>query len=515
VKFHLFIVVGVCFVFLPFAWASLDLLGSPFRPELLEHRHLGSILVATIVTSCIGALTAVFLGGFVSVAHSHYRLPLFAVWGTLMLAPLICPATVWAMAQQACFGEGGLVAQIVGEGWNDLYRTITPGKYILTALVFAQITMPLCMLIILRGCRRLQAGGWIAATHYLTRKKMCFWLIRGLRYELITSFMLAFSLNLGNFAVPHALQCRLISIEIYSQAINYLDREGAIAASVLLLAVAMFPALLLALIIRKTKTHMQPSETLNSNQKTRGRTLMLVTCIGYVLVFWLLPVIALFVQCGSVATLWRAIQTSWPEAANSLIIASICAVSAGLLPWVAASVALKKAGTLWEFINLWAIGVSPLVIALVCARLGSYFGSRIGSVAIANAILCYALLIRVWPYAFRIMSIGRQEYHMEWREAARMAGLSRVRQAMNIELPHYVPYVGTAMVIAFSFSIGEIEISQMLCAPGYGTLALRLMTFLHFAPAEEVAGIALFQMGIAMSPILILFSFWKKSFNIL
>jgi|GEM_PF-1671184 ABC-type Fe3+ transport system permease subunit len=514
-KLHPLIVVGVFFLFLPFAWASVDLLEIRIRPDLLEHRHLVTILTSSIVISCIGAFFAVVLGFFVSVAHSHYRLPFFAVWGTLMLVPLICPVTMWSMAQNACFGEGGLINQFIGESWNDLYTKFTPGKYILAVLIFAQITMPLCMLIILRGCRRLQAGGWIAAKHYLTRTKMCLWVIKGLKHEIITSFLLAFSLNLGNFAVPHALQCRLISVEIYSQAINYLDREGAIAASVIILAVAMLPAFLLALIFRRTQSLLQPSETLYSDQKNWRRGLMATICMGYLIIFLFFPVAALFVQCGSISTLLQAIRVSLPEASNSLIIASICAVLAGLLPWAAALVSPKKVGTAWEFFNLWAIGVSPLVIAIVCSRIGSLFGSRIGSITIANAILCYALLLRVWPYAFRILSTGKQEYHLDWQEAARMARIPRLRQVTKIDLPHYLPYVVLTMVIAFSLSIGEIEISQMLCAPGCGTLALRLMTFLHFAPANEVAGLALFQMAVAMTPVFVLFAFWKKTFNIL
>jgi len=96
-----------------------------------------------------------------------------------------------------------------------------------------------------------------------------------------------------------------------------------------------------------------------------------------------------------------------------------------------------------------------------------------------------------------------------------MARIPRLRQVTKIDLPHYLPYVVLTMVIAFSLSIGEIEISQMLCAPGCGTLALRLMTFLHFAPANEVAGLALFQMAVAMTPVFVLFAFWKKTFNIL
>lgn len=510
---HRLICIGVIFLFLPFAYATVDLLGLQVRFDLLEHRHLVKILSISIFTSGIAAIFAVSLGTFISIAHTNYRLPLLAFWGTFMLFPLICPMTVWTMAQNAFFGEGGFINDFVGDHWNYLYVKLMPGKYILTSLVFTQITMPLCMLIVLRGCRKLEGGGWIAAKHYLTRKQMCWWIIKGLRHEIITSFLLAFSLNLGNFAVPHALQCRLISIEIYSQAINYLDREGAIVASVSILAVAILPAILLALLFRKSQAVTQLTNRQYSGQKKIWGSLMAIVCIGYVVLFWLFPFISLIIQCGDISKFLHTIGESLPEARNSLLVAFICVMLAVLLPSAAALVNPKQFRISWEVINIWAIGVSPLVIALVCSRIGSFFGSRINSIAIANGVLCYALLIRIWPYAFRIFSSGRQGYQSDWEEASRMARMPKIKRIIKIDLPHYNSYIILIMVIAFSLSIGEIEISQMLCAPGYGTLALRLMTLLHFAPADEVAALALFQMGISMTPVFALFVVWKKFFN--
>ncbi|MDG2206967.1 MAG: hypothetical protein P8K78_03590, partial [Pirellulales bacterium] len=288
-----------------------------------------------------------------------------------------------------------------------------------------------------------------------------------------------------------------------------------ILGSLAVLVIAMFPAAFLALNFQRKEKVLQPSEVIIFHRKSWLRLFIILSCFGYLVIFSVVPLLALIIQCGDVKVFIQAVRVSIPEAFNSLVIASGCALLAGLLPWAAVCGGPRRHSTIWEFINLWAIGVSPLVIALVCSRIGSMFGSRISSITIANAILCYALLLRVWPYAFRTISSGHEQYHADWKATAQMARVPKIQQITKIGLPHYLPYVGLSMVLAFSLSIGEIEISQMLCAPGYGTLALRLMTFLHFAPANEVAGLALFQMLIALTPIFVGFACYKKLFKFL
>ena len=61
----------------------------------------------------------------------------------------------------------------------------------------------------------------------------------------------------------------------------------------------------------------------------------------------------------------------------------------------------------------------------------------------------------------------------------------------------------TGAILAYVLAVGEVEISQLLCAPGQGTLALRLFTFLHFGPSHVAAGLALLQLLIAVVPVLL------------
>ncbi len=104
-------------------------------------------------------------------------------------------------------------------------------------------------------------------------------------------------------------------------------------------------------------------------------------------------------------------------------------------------------------------------------------------------------------FAQGVMRASRQA----GREAAQLAGLSSWQQTRSIVGPLMAPHVAAAAVVTFALSMADVEISQLLCAPGYGTLALRVLTFLHFGPAYVTASLALLQLILAVVPALVYF----------
>src|SRR6185437_8905679 len=137
--------------------------------------------------------------------------------------PFVAPGAAWALGQTYCYGPGGLVERWCGDGWRPWLAALNRGGYAATVLVLAEILAPLAMLLVGRGMARLTAGGFDAARLSLTRVRLARWLVGALRPELTAAFLLCFALALGNFAVPHVLQCRLYTIEIFFRLTNYLD----------------------------------------------------------------------------------------------------------------------------------------------------------------------------------------------------------------------------------------------------------------------------------------------------
>ena len=86
-----------------------------------------------------------------------------------------------------------------------------------------------------------------------------------------------------------------------------------------------------------------------------------------------------------------------------------------------------------------------------------------------------------------------------------LAGLSGAQQWRWITGPLLVEHIAAGAVLAFVLAAGDVEISQLLCAPGSGTLAVRLFTFLHFGPSYVAASLALLELIITAVPVFVYF----------
>jgi ABC-type Fe3+ transport system permease subunit len=418
-----------------------------------------------------------------------------------MLIPFICPGTVWALGQVYCFGAGGLVERVFGSWWTVMAARINPGNYLSTGLVLAQVHAPICMLVVARGCQRLGHSGWLAAEHYLSKPRLIAWICGALRAELGTAFVLAFSFSLGNFAVPHVLQCRLYSIEVYMRTVNYLDRAGAIVASAPLIALSLAAAAIFARHAPAAGSSTAASRRRGGRGSRRLRLGFAGALLTYLVLVCGLPMAALMAECKSIGHFVAAARTAVPELRNTLLIAASAAALTVTAGGLAAWVRWPRGRFVWQFANLLPIALPPLVIALAVARFGSLFGARSTSIALAGSLLVYALVLRAWPFAFRAVQLGAEGASPAWREAAIMAHMPRWKRWGWIDAPQAAPHLMAAATITFVLAVGEVEMSQLLCAPGYGTLALRLFTFLHFGPTHVAASLAVLEVLLVVVPV--------------
>jgi len=122
-----------------------------------------------------------------------------------------------------------------------------------------------------------------------------------------------------------------------------------------------------------------------------------------------------------------------------------------------------------------------------------------------SALVILALAARGWPLVTRAVANGRRRIAPEWHEAAQLAGLRRVGRRRWITGPLLADSVAVGAAVAFILAVGDVQITQMLSAPGSGTLALRLFTFLHFGPTHVAASLALLQLTIAVTPLMLYF----------
>ncbi len=209
-------------------------------------------LVASFTVATASAVLATMLGSAFAAALVLGRFPARALWATLLLIPFVSPQTVWTLSQIACYGRGGLMEHQLGDAWRPALAWLDPDQYVATTLVLAQVHAPLAMLVLMRGFSRLQFAGLEAARLFFHQRGKLRWMLTALRLELFAAYLLVFAMALGNFAVPHAMQCRLHIIEVYLRSANYLDQWGALLAALPLAGLALVAAAGFALLDRGT-----------------------------------------------------------------------------------------------------------------------------------------------------------------------------------------------------------------------------------------------------------------------
>jgi len=473
-------------------------------------------LGASLAVAAAAATLAVMLGAALAAVFVLTDFPGRGIWATVALVPFICPPTVWALGQVYCYSGGGLMERWCGSAWRAAWALSDDGHYTATTLELAQIHAPLAMLIVARGFGRLHHAGLQSARLFLTPLGMVRWTIAAVRQEAMVAFLLVLALSLGNFAIPHVLQCRLYPIDIYARAANYLDQAGALRIALPLLVVAFFAAAGIAAVERRGRHDSSaPSPPWTPIRLGRKRLAVAAVLLSYLALSSLLPLAAMVYECKSPGHFLETVLAAAQETENTLRIglgASLVACLAGVVVGIWVSM---RGRLVIDILAIAPLAVPTLVLGLAYLR----FYNRswpIDLTALGNTsvLVTRALATRGWPFVSRVVATGRRRIAPQWQEAASLGGLRTVGKWRWITGPLIVEHAATGALVAFILAAGDVEISQMLCAPGSGTLSVRLFSFLHFGPTYVAANLALLQLAIVVAPVLVYFLLTNRCLQI-
>ena len=466
----------------------------------------GSALASSVAVAGTAALLALVIGGSLAFLFAATDFPATAFWGTLALIPFVCPSMVWALAHVYCYGPGGVAERVLGDGLRPALERLNQGHYLSTVAVLSQVYAPIVMLFLWRGAGRLHHCGFEAAYLFLSPAKRLLWLINTLRRELVAATAFVFALALGNFAVPHVLQCRLYVIDVYMRTANYLDHDGAVRA-VLPLVLLGLAAVAVVIYLDEQSPHLRGGPS-GQWRVPLGRsrwpigialTIYLVLTIG-------LPIGAVVWECGTFTFFLQAVREAGPEISNTLWLgtaAAVTAVCAGLGGNIIPAGKLRVA---CRWLAFGTIGLPALMVALAYVRAFSYTSlPGLEALRSAGLIVGLALALRAWPFVTRLLVAAERMASPSWREAADLSQLSAPKRWWWIALPWNFDYLISGAIIGYVIASSDIVICQMLCEPGQGTLALRLFTFLHFGPTHVAASLALLQLLVTCIPVLLYF----------
>ncbi len=439
---------------------------SGWAPNAQLPRQLPSQkLAASLAVATAAALLAVGVGASLAAALSLTDLPGRSFWATLLLLPFLAPGVVWTLGQTYCYGAGGLLEQWIGDGARPWLAWLDRGGYAGATLVLAEIHAPLAMLIVSRGMHGLQQSGFESARLHFSAAGLARWTVGAVRQELAAALLLTFALILGNFTVPHVLQCRLYPIEVYLRLTNYLDSDGAICAATALALPSLAATMLFAVAQRRRRyasaaaAPALPKIELGAQVVARGGACGVRRPDGRAAGGGDDPAMPLRRRFRRRTA--KRLAGNGKHAAYG--IGGGCAGSAGRHD---RQRCLARRPRFW----MEALAILPLgVPALVLGMAYSQFYNRTWPVDLAvlgdsSALLALGLAARGWPFATRLLTAGRRRIAPEWEEAAQLARLGRFARWRWLRGPLLSDQAAAATVLTFVLATGEVEISQMLCA---------------------------------------------------
>jgi len=460
-------------------------------------------LFASLFVAAASAALAVAVGGALAALLVLTDFPGRTLWSTLCLTPFVTPPAVWALGQVYCYGPGGTLELLLGDGWRSTLARCNAGHYVSTILVLAQIHSPLAMLVLGRGMAQLHRVGLESAVLCLTRLRLAAWAARALRSYGLSAFFLSFALALGNFAVPHVLQCRLYTIDVYTRMANWLDPAGSVRAAGPLLLAAAVAVAMLAWAERRPVLPLGVTPPRLRLRLGRWRWVCGPVLFAFIAGTSLLPMLATLQECRSLPLFLQALREAAPETDSSLRIAAGAAAAATLAGLVVAAWLTVLPRWAKQLLAAAPLGVPGLIVGLGCVRFYHRNWPCDWALFGGSAVVVLGLALRTWPFAQRVVAHGLEQMPSAWHEAAELGGLTGWRRRGWLTFPLLRNDLLAAAVIAFVLAVGDVEISQMLCAPGQGTLALRLFTFLHFGPTHVAASLAALLWGVAITPVLL------------
>lgn len=474
------------------------------------------MLAASLAVATAAALLAVGVGASLAAALSLTDLPGRSFWATLLLLPFLAPGVVWTLGQTYCYGAGGLLEQWIGDGARPWLAWLNRGGYAGATLVLAEIHAPLAMLLVSRGMQSLQQSGFESARLHFSAAGLARWTVGAVRQELAAALLLTFALILGNFTVPHVLQCRLYPIEVYLRLTNYLDSDGAIRAATALALPSLGATMLYAVAERRRRyASAAAAPALPKIELGPSRWLLAAALATYVVLTAGLPVAAMIQQCRSAGDFVAALQSAWPETENTLHTAVAAAALAVLGGMIVSDRLARRSGFWMEALAILPLGVPALVLGMAYSQFyNRTWPFDLAVLGDSSALLALGLAARGWPFATRLLTAGRRRIAPELEEAAQLARLGRLARWRWLRGPLLSDQAAAAAVLTFVLATGEVEISQMLCAPGEGTLALRLFTFLHFGPTHVAASLALLQLALATLPVCAYWLFTNRHLHV-
>ncbi len=428
----------------------------------------------------------------------------------LATLPMVFPAFVGAFAYITVFGPRGVL-----EMWLSRWLGVPPYELDLpsiygfwgTTIVMALFTYPYLYLLVAGAFRNLNASMEEAARNAGLRPLEVFWrVVLPLVKPAIGagSLLVAFH-ALAEFGTVAMLRYDTFTSAIYLQLTGRLDRSGAAALSVVLMALTIGLVVAESYVQGRAKYH-------QTGGSFRPPALVRLGVWRYpALAFASLVVLASVVLPTGLLIYWSyrgvvegATAGLWEFLWNSITSAGISATLATLLAFPIGYLASRSSGPASRFLyrlSFSGYALPGVVVALaIIVLFNTYLQPLYGTIW----ILVAGYLVRFLPETLGSQYSVLTQISPSLEEAARSSGHSLWSALRRVTLPLSMPGVVAGWSLVFLNCLKELPATLLLRPVGYDTLAVRLWVYAAegFYPHAGLPGLLL--VLLALPPLILL-----------
>jgi thiamine transport system permease protein len=429
-------------------------------------------LLSTILTLLLG-LPAAFL-------FARYQFRGKTLLRTLTAIPFMLPTVVVAASFNAFLGPRGWLniglQNMLGMESPPIVFIGTLGA-ILAAHVFYNTTIIIRM--VSTALNRLdprleQTGASLGASPWRV-----FWQVTlpVLRPTILAASLLVFLFDFTSFGVILLLggpQTTTLEVEIFNQALTYLNLPLAAWLSLLQLLCTLIFAILYSRLMNRPEVHLNPRQNASALPKNR-RQRLLVTSLGSLLViFYVLPLLSLPVRSFSRLESDRGDRTQVTYGFTLDYYKELFTVILSLALGYPAAAALARPGRLERFLDpilFLPLGASSITLGL-------------GFIIVFGRLLAFPWMVPVahtlvaLPFVIRTLQPALASIPEKLKQVAVTLGALPSQVRWKVEWPIIRRAALSGMVFAFTISLGEFGATLLLYRPEYPTLPVAIYRFL-------------------------------------
>ena len=463
-----------------------------YRGLLLLRNSLVLGLCTTAAASTIGVPLAL-IAGRTNAVRWRTAVP-------LLLVPLLIPPYLHAVAWIHLLGAGSFISKtLAGGGLSWLERSVYGLPGTAAALSFGFFPIPaLCVLgSLVASDSRLEDE---ARLHAGPLRVLLFVSVPAALPGIVSGAVLVFLLAVVDFGVADQLSYRVYPTEIFTQFSAFYDQKAATA-------LALAPTLLCLAAVGRWRAWLtvwpEPDrgrvEVLAPPIRLRGwRRLAARVALAGPAAVVMSPIAALLV-CTSLGAMLEAFKSAGDEIRQSLFIGSVSAavcVSLGLLAvWLRPGILPRWGAALTALLFVVpapVVGISLITFWNRPGPLGLLYGT--------DGMLVLGMVSRFLFVALLLLSAAQRSINRDIIEQSLIDGAGWLGALIRVAFPLMLTGVVGALVACLTLVVGEVGVSVLIVPPGGTTLAVRIMTLMHFGPEPVLAATVLILVMIVLFP---------------